>query len=188
MPEERGQRQAFQFYGRRKGRRLRKSRLSLFETLLPRLTIGLPTEGTLDPARLFDRAVAAISSSSRRKSSNQSRRRGTLGPRARLRKQRDPGCTDGNGSICNRAPLRARPQKPRRHEARPPHVGRILLEILACRRACGRNADGALLSVDCGIRSRPACAFRHVATRYTIVFGTSAMTPRPPDMSPYSVQ
>jgi tRNA (guanine-N7-)-methyltransferase len=55
MPERQGQRQAFQFYGRRKGRRLREGRRSLYETLLPKLTVALPRSGeALDPRALFD--------------------------------------------------------------------------------------------------------------------------------------
>jgi tRNA (guanine-N7-)-methyltransferase len=59
MLEERGQRRAFQFYGRRKGRRLTESRRSLFDTLLPQLTVTVPGKaghaGTvLDPRTLFD--------------------------------------------------------------------------------------------------------------------------------------
>src|SRR5262245_9221860 len=46
-------RQAFQFYGRRKGRPLRKGRQSLFDELLPRITIPLGEAGALDPALLF---------------------------------------------------------------------------------------------------------------------------------------
>jgi tRNA (guanine-N7-)-methyltransferase len=57
MPSsERGvrkQRQAFQFYGRRKGRPLRKGRQFLFDELLPRITIPLDAGSTLDPATLF---------------------------------------------------------------------------------------------------------------------------------------
>ena len=60
MPEARGQRQAFQFYGRRKGRRLRKGRQSLFDDLLPRVSVKLPAEGALDPAHLFDHAPTAV--------------------------------------------------------------------------------------------------------------------------------
>jgi tRNA (guanine-N7-)-methyltransferase len=47
------QRQAFQFYGRRKGRPLRKGRQSLFDELLPRITVPLSEAAALDPARLF---------------------------------------------------------------------------------------------------------------------------------------
>jgi len=47
------QRQAFQFYGRRKGRPLRKGRQFLFDELLPRIAISLIEGETLDPARLF---------------------------------------------------------------------------------------------------------------------------------------
>ena len=39
-----------------------------------------------------------------------------------------------------------------------------------------------------GMTGRPRVSFSQRATRYTIVFGTSAITARPPDMSPYSVQ
>jgi tRNA (guanine-N7-)-methyltransferase len=51
MAEAEKQRQAFQFYGRRKGRPLRKGRQFLFDELLPRITIPL-SEG-IDPATLF---------------------------------------------------------------------------------------------------------------------------------------
>jgi tRNA (guanine-N7-)-methyltransferase len=59
MPEAKGQRQAFQFYGRRKGRRLREGRRSLYDDVLPKLTVALPGEmrregETLDPRGLFD--------------------------------------------------------------------------------------------------------------------------------------
>ena len=47
------QRQAFQFYGRRKGRPLRKGRQFLFDELLPRITIPLEAGVALDPASLF---------------------------------------------------------------------------------------------------------------------------------------
>ena len=50
------------------------------------------------------------------------------------------------------------------------------------------SADGALVRDASGICGRPALSLRQRATRYTIVFGTSAITARPPDMSPYSVQ
>jgi tRNA (guanine-N7-)-methyltransferase len=53
MPEAEKQRQAFQFYGRRKGRPLRKGRQSLFDELLPRITIPLSKDAALDPATLF---------------------------------------------------------------------------------------------------------------------------------------
>ena len=53
MPEAEKQRQAFQFYGRRKGRPLRKGRQSLFDDLLPRITVPLTLGTTLDPATLF---------------------------------------------------------------------------------------------------------------------------------------
>jgi tRNA (guanine-N7-)-methyltransferase len=60
-PESRGQRQAFQFYGRRKGRRLREGRRSLYDELLPKLTVALPTDGTLlDPRTLFDPPLHAV--------------------------------------------------------------------------------------------------------------------------------
>ncbi len=54
------QRQAFQFYGRRKGRPLRKGRQFLFDELLPRLTIPLSAPGTLDPAALFEPRKRAV--------------------------------------------------------------------------------------------------------------------------------
>ena len=51
MPEPEKQRQAFQFYGRRKGRPLRKGRQSLFDELLPRITDSARAgPRTLDPA------------------------------------------------------------------------------------------------------------------------------------------
>jgi len=53
-PESKGQRQAFQFYGRRKGRRLREGRRSLYDEVLPTLTVALPREGVLDPNALFE--------------------------------------------------------------------------------------------------------------------------------------
>ncbi len=53
MPEADKQRQAFQFYGRRKGRPLRKGRQFLFDELLPRITIPLTPGVALDPATLF---------------------------------------------------------------------------------------------------------------------------------------
>jgi tRNA (guanine-N7-)-methyltransferase len=44
------------FHGRRQGRKLRAGRAALIETLLPQLTVALPTEGgALDPAALFPR-------------------------------------------------------------------------------------------------------------------------------------
>ncbi|HVY99601.1 MAG TPA: tRNA (guanine(46)-N(7))-methyltransferase TrmB [Dongiaceae bacterium] len=61
MPEEKGRRQAFQFYGRRKGRRLRQGRRSLYDALLPQLTVALPREGAaLDPRALFDPPPRAV--------------------------------------------------------------------------------------------------------------------------------
>jgi tRNA (guanine-N7-)-methyltransferase len=41
------------FYGRRKGRPLRKGQQYLIDTLLPKLAIKLPTSGKLDPRSLF---------------------------------------------------------------------------------------------------------------------------------------
>jgi tRNA (guanine-N7-)-methyltransferase len=41
------------FYGRRKGRPLRKGQQHLIDMLLPRLAIDLPASGTFDPRRLF---------------------------------------------------------------------------------------------------------------------------------------
>jgi tRNA (guanine-N7-)-methyltransferase len=55
-----GARQEFQFYGRRKGRPLRKGRRSLYETLLPRLLVALPKHAPLDPASLFDSRPRAV--------------------------------------------------------------------------------------------------------------------------------
>jgi tRNA (guanine-N7-)-methyltransferase len=53
-------RQAFQFYGRRKGRPLRKGRQFLFDELLPRITIPLTAGSMLDPATLFTPRKRAI--------------------------------------------------------------------------------------------------------------------------------
>ncbi|HSE73832.1 MAG TPA: tRNA (guanine(46)-N(7))-methyltransferase TrmB [Dongiaceae bacterium] len=47
IPEDR------RFYGRRKGRPLRKGQQHLIDTLLPSLAIDLPTSGNLDPRSLF---------------------------------------------------------------------------------------------------------------------------------------
>jgi tRNA (guanine-N7-)-methyltransferase len=55
-----GARQEFQFYGRRKGRPLRKGRRSLYETLLPRLLVELPGNAALDPATLFEPRLRAV--------------------------------------------------------------------------------------------------------------------------------
>jgi len=52
--ESKGQRQAFQFYGRRKGRRLREGRRSLYEMLLPKLTVTWRDGVPLDPRTLFE--------------------------------------------------------------------------------------------------------------------------------------
>jgi tRNA (guanine-N7-)-methyltransferase len=60
MTDARKQRQAFQFYGRRKGRPLRKGRQFLFDELLPRITIPLTEAGALDPASLFAPAKRAV--------------------------------------------------------------------------------------------------------------------------------
>jgi tRNA (guanine-N7-)-methyltransferase len=57
-PEEKGQRQAFQFYGRRKGRRLREGRRSLYEELLPKLTVEWHDGEALDPRTLFEASRA----------------------------------------------------------------------------------------------------------------------------------
>ena len=47
MPEDR------RFYGRRKGRPLRKGQQHLIDAALPKLAIALPASGTLRPAHLF---------------------------------------------------------------------------------------------------------------------------------------
>jgi tRNA (guanine-N7-)-methyltransferase len=60
MAEAEKQRQAFQFYGRRKGRPLRKGRQSLFDELLPRITVPLGARSALDSATLFAPAKRAI--------------------------------------------------------------------------------------------------------------------------------
>ncbi|HVO01875.1 MAG TPA: tRNA (guanosine(46)-N7)-methyltransferase TrmB [Candidatus Cybelea sp.] len=59
MPEQ-GQRQAFQFYGRRKGRRLRQGRQWLVDTLLPQLLACWQPGETLDPAALFTPRPQAV--------------------------------------------------------------------------------------------------------------------------------
>lgn len=41
------------FYGRRKGRQLRKGQQALLDDLLPRIAIALPPSGLIEPARLF---------------------------------------------------------------------------------------------------------------------------------------
>lgn len=49
------------FYGRRRGKRLRRTALGLIETLLPRLAIAQPAAGSsLDPRTLFGRPVDAV--------------------------------------------------------------------------------------------------------------------------------
>jgi tRNA (guanine-N7-)-methyltransferase len=60
MADAEKQRQAFQFYGRRKGRPLRKGRQFLFDELLPRLTIPIGEAAALDPATLFAPRKRAI--------------------------------------------------------------------------------------------------------------------------------
>jgi tRNA (guanine-N7-)-methyltransferase len=52
MPDD-GDFQDRRFYGRRKGRPLRKGQQHLIDTLLPRLAIELPAAGKLDPRALF---------------------------------------------------------------------------------------------------------------------------------------
>ncbi|MEO5372809.1 MAG: tRNA (guanosine(46)-N7)-methyltransferase TrmB, partial [Alphaproteobacteria bacterium] len=49
-------------FGRRRGKKLRPGRLSLVETLLPRLSIALPAtgEGDLDPIALFGSRPRAV--------------------------------------------------------------------------------------------------------------------------------
>lgn len=49
------------FFGRRRGKRLRRGALGLLDTLLPRLAIGVPEPGqTIDPADLFPRPVREV--------------------------------------------------------------------------------------------------------------------------------
>lgn len=49
------------FYGRRSGKRMRRSALDLMETLLPRLEITVPGQGgPLEPTALFPRAVEQV--------------------------------------------------------------------------------------------------------------------------------
>jgi tRNA (guanine-N7-)-methyltransferase len=59
MPDD-GDFQDRRFYGRRKGRPLRKGQQQLIDTLLPRLAIALPDEGTLDPKSLFSHRPTQI--------------------------------------------------------------------------------------------------------------------------------
>jgi tRNA (guanine-N7-)-methyltransferase len=47
-------------YGRRRGRRLRPGQRRLLDTLLPRLRLELPGEGTLDPRLLFGKDVRPV--------------------------------------------------------------------------------------------------------------------------------
>ena len=54
MPEQR------RFYGRRKGRPLRKGQQQLIDTLLQRLALELPSAGKLDPRSLFAPAVRQL--------------------------------------------------------------------------------------------------------------------------------
>jgi tRNA (guanine-N7-)-methyltransferase len=60
MTDAQRRRQAFQFYGRRKGRPLRKGRQFLFDELLPRIAIPLSEAGALDPATLFAARKRAV--------------------------------------------------------------------------------------------------------------------------------
>jgi len=48
------------FYGRRKGRPLRKGQQHLIDTLLPQLAIALPPSGKLDPRSLFAHKPARV--------------------------------------------------------------------------------------------------------------------------------
>jgi tRNA (guanine-N7-)-methyltransferase len=48
------------FYGRRKGRPLRKGQQQLIDQLLPRLAIDLPAAGTIDPRALFAPTCEAV--------------------------------------------------------------------------------------------------------------------------------
>jgi tRNA (guanine-N7-)-methyltransferase len=47
-------------YGRRRGRKLRRSQAGLMATLLPRLRIAVPESGVLDPRALFPATIAGI--------------------------------------------------------------------------------------------------------------------------------
>jgi tRNA (guanine-N7-)-methyltransferase len=47
-------------HGRRRGRPLRPGQQTLFETLLPRLRVTLPSQGTIDPFRLFPEPPEAV--------------------------------------------------------------------------------------------------------------------------------
>ena len=59
MPEDRDFEDR-RFYGRRKGRPLRKGQQQLIDTLLPRLAIALPDAGKLDPRSLFPHNPAQV--------------------------------------------------------------------------------------------------------------------------------
>ena len=48
------------WHGRRRGRRLRKGRQALVETLLPRLSVPRPVDGLIDLAALFPSIVEDI--------------------------------------------------------------------------------------------------------------------------------
>ena len=48
------------FYGRRKGRQLRRGQQGLIDDLLPRLTLALPQTGFIDPATLFAKPPRAV--------------------------------------------------------------------------------------------------------------------------------
>jgi tRNA (guanine-N7-)-methyltransferase len=59
MPDD-GDFQDRRFYGRRKGRPLRKGQQQLIDTLLPRLAIALPDRGKVDPNSLFPHNPAQV--------------------------------------------------------------------------------------------------------------------------------
>src|SRR5262245_40030088 len=59
MPAERDF-ESRRFYGRRKGRPLRKGQQQLIDTLLPRLAIDLPETGKLEPRSLFPHAPTQV--------------------------------------------------------------------------------------------------------------------------------
>lgn len=55
-----GATQSRRVYGRRRGRKLRPGRQSLTQSLLPRLSIALPEQGSLDPANLFRSSPSGV--------------------------------------------------------------------------------------------------------------------------------
>lgn len=61
MPDPTDPRQRPIFYGRRRGKRLRKGAAALLDSLLPRIRVPMPEPGrALDPRALFDAPVRAV--------------------------------------------------------------------------------------------------------------------------------